>query len=121
MEGTVVSDDLAGEKCQTDDDQEKRVETGASDEQAGPETTDPVNLVNLVSTLHNSMFVVMTASWTKQGSSDELPRIRGIITTGRKKINISVKNIFHPFQTILDNPVRQINFYWPSSSDISLE
>ena len=43
MEGTVVSDDLAGEKCQTDDDQEKRVETGASDEQAGPETADPVS------------------------------------------------------------------------------
>ena len=44
MEGAVVSDDLAGEKCQTDDDQKKRVETGASDEQTGPETTDLVNL-----------------------------------------------------------------------------
>ena len=42
MEGAVVSDDLAGEKCQTDDDQKKRVETGASDEQTGPETTDLV-------------------------------------------------------------------------------
>ena len=43
MEGTVVSDDLAGEKSQADDDQEDCVETGAGDEQTGPETTDPVS------------------------------------------------------------------------------
>ena len=61
MEGTVVSDDLAGEKSQTDDDQEKCVETGTSDEQTGPETTQ--------------LSVVTTASWSKQGSSDELPGI----------------------------------------------
>ena len=50
MEGAVVSDDLAGEKCQADDDQEKRVETGTSDEQTGPETTHPVSRLSLVST-----------------------------------------------------------------------
>ena len=43
MEGAVVRHDLAGEECQADDDQEKCVETGASDEQTGPETTDPVS------------------------------------------------------------------------------
>ena len=43
MEGAVVRDHLAGEKCQADDDQEKCVETGAGDEQTGPETTDPVS------------------------------------------------------------------------------
>ena len=49
MEGAVVSDDLAGEKCQTDDDQEKRVETGAGDEQTGPETTNPLSSSSLQS------------------------------------------------------------------------
>ena len=47
MEGTVVSDDLAGEKSQADDDQEDCVETGAGDEQTGPEN----NRVALLSQL----------------------------------------------------------------------
>ena len=63
MEGAVVSDDLAGEKSQTDDDQEDCVETGAGDEQTGPE---------------NSCYVSWRAGWAKQGSSDELPRIRRV-------------------------------------------
>lgn len=50
MEGAVVRHDLAGEECQADDDQEKCVETGASDEQTGPEAVS----------------LVITARWTQQ-------------------------------------------------------
>ena len=37
MERAVVSDDLAGEECETDDDEKDCVQTGASDEQTCPE------------------------------------------------------------------------------------
>lgn len=37
MEGAVVGDDLAGEECETDDDEKDCVQAGASDEQTCPE------------------------------------------------------------------------------------